>query len=126
MHAKNSHLLTLICLLALTAGCTQENATKQHSSGMKCGAGKCGANMFDSSSALGKKKANILRQMRQDDPRKACVQQAATTSTLYDCVRDPKSGKLTKKCGSGKCGNQSISTPMKCGNSMKCGAGKCG
>jgi len=83
---------------------------------MKCGAGKCGANMFDGSAALGKKKANILKQMDEKDTRKDCVLNAKTTKELYDCVRDENTGKLSlkyegskkkaaMKCGTGKCGS---------------------
>ena len=70
--------------------------------------------------ALVKKKANISKQMRSDDPRRDCVASASTTKEVYDCVRDPKTGKMSKKCGVGKCGEA-----MKA-SSMKCGAGKCG
>jgi len=82
---------------------------------MKCGAGKCGANMFDGNSALDKKKKNMLSQMNDDDERKDCVIGSKTTKALYDCVRSPLTGKLSLKCGSGK--KESA---------MKCGAGKCG
>lgn len=126
--------LTLLLLLSTQATAKEEREVP----GMKCGAGKCGANMFDGNAALGKKKKNILSQMRDDDSRKDCVIKAATTKAVYDCVRDPKGKKLTTKCGTGKCG----SAPMKCGAgkcgssmnnttpekkpAMKCGAGKCG
>ena len=115
----------LILLVLLFVGCSndiQENK-KAKTPGMKCGAGKCGANMFDGNAALAKKKKNILNQMRKDDPRKDCVLKAKTTKSLYDCVRSPKSGKLSLKCGTGKCGN-STKTPQQ--PTMKCGAGKCG
>ena len=108
-------------------------------SGMKCGAGKCGANMFDGNAALVKKKANITAQMREDDPRRDSVFKAATTKEVYDCVRDPETGKLTKswsddamsssapmKCGAGKCGASMQTPEPKKEPAMKCGAGKCG
>jgi len=91
---------------------------------MKCGAGKCGANMFDGNAALVKKKKNVTIQMRDDDPRRDCVAKASSTKEVYDCVRDPKTGKLSKKCGVGKCGDAMKETSPS--SSMKCGAGKCG
>lgn len=114
-------LLTFITtlLLLLSTGCGNADDSAKESSkmtaNMKCGAGKCGANMFDGSASLVKKKVNITKQMREDDPRQECVSKAATTKALYDCLRDPKSGKLTKKCGA-----------MQKEETMKCGAGKCG
>lgn len=113
--------LILFFLLGSNVGCSSDrDDTAKNSavagSGMKCGAGKCGANMFDGSAALVKKKANITKQMREDDPRRECVADAKTTKAVYDCVRDPESGKLSKKCG-----NDTNSD----NRSMKCGAGKC-
>ena len=110
-------ILSLVSLL-LFVGCGEK---KEESStpGMKCGAGKCGANMFDGNSALAKKKKNILTQMREDDSRKDCIIKAKTTKEAYECVRDPKTKKMTIKCGSA--GVQESPTPA-----MKCGAGKCG
>jgi len=107
--------LTALTLLVL-GGCTGQEAKedKKKVTDMKCGAGKCGANMFDGNRALAKKKANILSQMREEDPREACVKNSQTTKALYNCVRDPKTGKLSLKCGSKK-------EPA-----MKCGTGKCG
>ncbi|MBA1438500.1 MAG: hypothetical protein FAF05_05885 [Epsilonproteobacteria bacterium] len=111
--------IILVFLVALhVTGCSDtKNAKKSTASGMKCGAGKCGANMFNASSVLGKKKNNILSQMREDDPRKNCVTSAKTTKALYNCVRDPKTGKLTTKCGK---------MDMQSGGTMKSQAGKCG
>ncbi len=117
--------------------------------GMKCGAGKCGTSMVDGNTILAKKKKNILSQMREDDPRKGCVLRAGSSKTLYDCIRDPKTGYLTTKCGIGKCNKAPEDITMKCGagkcgsgmskpkippkpkaitkkNVMKCGEGKCG
>jgi len=123
-------LLTFITtlLLVLSSGCNnRDNSEKERNpaaGGMKCGAGKCGANMFDGNAALVKKKANIVKQMREGDSRRDCVAGASTTKEVYDCVRDPKSGKLTKKCGLGKCGEAMQDSSPKA--TMKCGAGKCG
>jgi len=80
--------------------------------------------------------------MREDDSRRDCVIKASSTKALYDCVRDPKTKKMSKKCGSGKCGATTKEPAMKCGagkcgsamqkskpepkTTMKCGAGKCG
>lgn len=108
-------LMMLIFLAIFFLGGCGEKQQSERQSSMKCGAGKCGANMFDASSALGKKKANILSQMAEDDERRDCVIKANTTKTLYNCVRNPKTGKLSLKCG----GNVKEEV-------MKCGAGKCG
>jgi len=107
-------LLVFITLVVLT-GCTEKNETKRQGSqkNMKCGAGKCGANMVEGNSALVIKKQNILSQMQEKDSRKECVIQAETTKAVYDCVRDPSTGKLTI-------------TDIKQKSSMKCGAQKCG
>jgi len=112
--------ISLIAIIFL-AGCDFKKVDKGEDSlegGMKCGAGKCGANMFDGNSALAKKKNNILSQMRNKDSRKDCVKNAKTTKEAYDCVREPNGKKLTIKCGNGKCGKDEPA--------MKCGEGKCG
>lgn len=115
-------ILLALVILAFNA-CSDENkAAKSSAPGMKCGAGKCGANMFDGNAALRKKKKNILAQMRADDPRKDCVKRAKTTKATYDCVRDPKTKIMTLKCGEGKCGT-AMKEPKPV---MKCGVGKCG
>ena len=115
--------LVIASLLLLVSGCTDsKEAKKSASSGMKCGAGKCGANMFDGNSALTRKKRNILSQMRKNDTRRECVKKAKTTKEAYSCVKDPKTEKMTLKCGAGKCG-RSMKVPKP---TMKCGAGKCG
>jgi hypothetical protein len=109
-------LLALITLIVLT-GCTEKDEIKKQGAekSMKCGAGKCGANMFDGNTALVKKKKNILAQMQEQDNRKECVIKAETTKSVYDCVRDPVTGKLSmtdtkqeasKKCGAQKCGGK--------------------
>jgi hypothetical protein len=95
---KNTLFITaaLSALLAL-AGCSDEKKGSEAptSGAMKCGAGKCGANMVSGNSELAKKQRSILSQMSQDDPRIKCVLGAKTTGSLYDCVRDPETGKLT-------------------------------
>ena len=131
--------------ILLLSGCNEKKEEESKAPGMKCGAGKCGANMFDGNSALAKKKKNILAQMREDDKRKDCVIAAKTTKEAYDCVRD-SSGKLslkcggdtqkikepTMKCGAGKCGDsmkepkKEVKKEVKKEEVMKCGAGKCG
>ena len=123
-------LLTFITtlLLVLSTGCNNRDDSAKDSNpaagGMKCGAGKCGANMFDGNAALVKKKKNVTIQMRDGDLRRDCVAKASTTKEVYDCVRDPKTGKMSKKCGAGKCGEAMKATSKS--SSMKCGAGKCG
>ena len=108
-------IFVVVTILFFTGCSEKKEPPKSVGSGMKCGAGKCGANMFDGNSALAKKKKNILSQMREDDSRKDCVIAASNTKALYDCVRDPKSKKMSLKCGS----NQ----PQE--SAMKCAAGKC-
>ena len=117
-------LILSISLLLLLSACSEEKQIPKGSAsaGMKCGAGKCGANMFDGKGALAKKKKNILGQMREDDPRKTCVINAKSTKEAYNCVRSPKTKQLTLKCGEGKCGS-AMKAPKP---TMKCGAGKCG
>ncbi len=107
-----------IAIVLLLSACsdTKKESQKSAASDMKCGAGKCGANMFDGKGTLAKRKNNILSQMREDDPRKECVKLAKSTKEAYDCVRSPQSGKLTLKCG----------IPEKKEPAMKCSAGKCG
>lgn len=120
---KKIALVLLGASLLFLAGCSDNKGAKKSSApGMKCGAGKCGANMFDGNTALVKKKKNILKQMRKSDPREGCVKSAKSTKALYDCVRDPKTKKMTLKCGEGKCGT-SMKAPKP---AMKCGVGKCG
>ena len=114
---------SVLLLTLLFSACSDDKGAKKSSApGMKCGAGKCGANMFDGNAALVKKKKNILSQMRENDPRKGCVKSAKSTKALYDCVRDPKTKKMTFKCGEGKCGT-AMQAPKP---AMKCGVGKCG
>ncbi len=112
-------ILFLSSLLLLTfSGCNEKKEPpKSVASGMKCGAGKCGANMFDGNSALAKKKKNMLSQMNKNDNRKNCVIAASTTKKAYECVRDKTSGKLSLEYPS---------KSMNIGSIMKCGVGKCG
>jgi uncharacterized low-complexity protein len=111
-------LLTVSMLVLFFCGCSEDKSARKSSApGMKCGAGKCGANMFDGNAALVKRKKNILAQMRDNDPRKDCVKKAKTTKAVYDCVRDPRTGKMSMKCG------KAMQTAQ---SAMKCGAGKCG
>ena len=131
-------IFTLFVTLFLLSCSNQQE--EQSAPGMKCGAGKCGANMFDGNSAMDKKKKNILRQMKDDDTRKDCVINASSTKEVYNCVREPKGKKLTTKCGTetqesskmkcgaGKCGASMQEKPKKkkAEPTMKCGAGKCG
>ena len=108
--------LLLLSLLAAGLGCSERDDRPKNSAAagsiMKCGAGKCGANMSDGNSVLAKKRRNILSQMREDDSRRDCVTKAQNTKALYDCVRDPETGRLSTKCGT-----------MNNEKSMKCGAG---
>ncbi len=120
---KKFYVIMFVSFSLFVSGCTSEKkAAKSTAPGMKCGAGKCGANMFDGNAALAKKKRNILSQMRENDPREKCVKQARTTKAVYNCVRDPKTKKMTRKCGLGKC-SAAIKAPKP---TMKCGTGKCG
>ena len=134
-------MTTLLLVFGISACSDRDDSPKEESAavgGMKCGAGKCGANMFDGNAALVKKKANITAQMKEDDLRRDCVFKAATTQEAYDCVRDAETGKLTKiwsgdvksskpmKCGAGKCGAAMQAPEPKKEPAMKCGAGKCG
>ena len=112
-------IISLILVFFISACSNEKEAKKSVGSSMKCGAGKCGANMFDGNIALAKKKKNILHQMREEDTRKDCVLKAKTTKAVYDCVRDVKTKKMTLKCGAPEITSKSKSA-------MKCGAGKCG
>lgn len=91
----------LLAALVALAGCSDQKKASHTptAGGMKCGAGKCGANMVSGSSELAKKQRSILTQMSADDPRMGCVMNAQTVEAVYDCVRDPETGRLTTKCG---------------------------
>ena len=137
---KLTNLLILLLGITLTfSACTdgEKEAKGSTSSGMKCGAGKCGANMFDGKGALAKKKKNMLSQMRENDPRKECVISAKTTKEAYECVKHEETNKMSLKCGTAKCGvgkcgdalkhdKMMKKNPPKEAPAMKCGAGKCG
>ena len=109
-------IFTSLVLVAFSGCNEKKEPPKTVGSGMKCGAGKCGANMFDGNSALAKKKKNILSQMSEDDKRKDCVISAVSTKEVYACVRNPETKKLSLKCAG----------DAKPTSTMKCGAGKCG
>lgn len=107
--------LLILLLLGAGLGCSNDRDDRSKNSAtagsiMKCGAGKCGANMPEGNSALAKKRMNILSQMREDDSRRDCVTKAQNTKALYDCVRDPETGRLSTKCGT--MNNEKL---MKCG-----------
>lgn len=115
---KHLTISSLLVIFMFTACGDRKEPPKSMSSGMKCGAGKCGANAVDGNSLLHKKRVNMLSQMREDDTRKKCVENAKSTKAMYDCVRDAKTGSLTLKCGSSK--------PQSSQSIMKCAVGKCG
>ena len=120
--------LFLLLTLLMLNGCSQNdrNENMRSGGGMKCGAGKCGANMFDGNLALAKKKKSMLSQMRDDDSRKGCIVNAKSTKEVYNCVRDPKTQRISLKCGT-KSVSKDESSGMKCGGNMKCGGGmQCG
>jgi len=133
-------LYIIMFSLLILGGCSEKKEDSISAIGMKCGAGKCGANMFDGNSALAKKKMNILSQMRENDSRKECVIAAKTTKAVYNCVREANGKKLTikcgaskysssassMKCGAGRCGANMKGTNVKQTSSMKCSSGKCG
>ena len=73
---KLTNLFILLHGITLTfSACSDTQTEEKGSAGsaMKCGTGKCGTNMFDGKGVLAKKKKNILSQMRDNDPRKACI-----------------------------------------------------
>jgi len=132
--------LTLLLITGITSCSDAEQGAKSSASGMKCGAGKCGANMFDGKGALSKKKRNIISQMRTNDPRIDCVKSAKTTLEAYNCVKHKETNRMSLKCGTSKCGEGKCGTAIKHtkmmlekkamkkenNTSMKCGANKCG
>jgi len=107
-------------------GCSNKEKEKSLTEGgMKCGAGKCGSSMVDGSAVLVKKKLNILNQMDKKDPRRDCVLKSKSTKALYNCVRDPNTGRLTLAPQTEKSVEKKV--PLKEKNStMKCQVGKCG
>jgi hypothetical protein len=93
---------------------------------MKCGAGKCGSSMVDGSAVLVKKKMNIVNQLAKEDKRRDCVLKAKTTKALYNCVRDPETGRLTIEDKSQAFKAVEKKAPKKEEKAeMKCAAGKC-
>ena len=112
---RTTLLLTTILVLSGCADRQKQESITQ--SGMKCGAGKCGASMMNGSALLVKKKMNILNQLQEDDSRRECVLNATSTKALYDCVRAEDTGRLSK--------DETTTQPMT-QSAMKCGSGKCG
>jgi len=125
-HSLSLSLLTITTLLLFT-GCTDKEKDKSLTEGgMKCGAGKCGSSMVDGSAVLVKKKVNILDQMKKEDKRRECVLKAKTTKALYNCVRDPETGRLTIEDTTKRFKAVEKKAPRKESNAtMKCAAGKC-
>lgn len=127
--------LSLLTVTLVMSGCSDKDKEKSLTEdGMKCGAGKCGSSMVDGSAVLVKKKMNILNQMTKKDKRRDCILKAKTTKALYNCVRDPKTGRLTIQKSSKSTSFESNITvkkekkaPRKENKSaMKCQAGKYG
>ncbi len=124
--------LMLIASVIITGCSDKEKEKSLTEGGMKCGAGKCGSSMVDGSAVLVKKKLNILNQMDKKDPRKDCVLKSKSTKALYNCVRNPNTGRLTitpTKANTTTFKSTVIpekKVPVKEKNStMKCQAGKC-
>ena len=119
--------LSLLTVTLLLSGCTDKDDKKSLTEGgMKCGAGKCGSSMVDGSAVLVKKKVNILDQLEKNDSRRDCVLKAKTTKALYNCVRDPETGRLTMKDTSNTFKAVEKKVPEKeTENEMKCATGKC-
>ena len=123
---KTLLLSSLITLTLLFTGCSDKEKDKSLTEGgMKCGAGKCGSSMVDGSAVLVKKKVNILDQLTKEDKRRDCVLKAKTTKTLYNCVRDPETGRLTIKEADKTFKAVEKKAPVKEKNTMKCESGKC-
>jgi len=120
-------LTALLFTLVLLSGCSQKDDKKSLTEGgMKCGAGKCGSSMIDGSAVLVKKKMNILEQIGKKDKRRDCVLKAKTTKALYNCVRDPETGRLTSEETNKTFKTVEKKAPQKERNvSMKCESGKC-
>jgi len=120
---KLTFTIILLYSMLLFSACSNEKQQESMTDGgMKCGPGKCGASMVDGSAALVKKKMNILNQLKEDDNRRECVLNAATTKSLYNCVRVEKTGRLSTKYNS----DNTMKVPQKEMGAMKCEAGKCG
>ncbi len=119
--------LSLLTITLLFTACSDKDKDKSLTEGgMKCGAGKCGSSMVDGSAVLVKKKMNILDQIGKKDKRRDCVLKAKTTKALFNCVRDPNTGRLTIKDSSDAFVAVKKKAAKKENNSsMKCAAGKC-
>jgi len=119
--------LSLLTITLLLSGCTDKDEKKSLTEGgMKCGAGKCGASMVDGSAVLVKKKMNIVNELTKEDKRRDCVLKAKTTKALYNCVRDPETGRLIIEDKSKIFKVVEKKVPKKEEKSeMKCAAGKC-
>lgn len=110
--------LSLLTITLFFVGCSDKEKDKSLTEGgMKCGAGKCGSSMVDGSAILVKKKMNILDQIEAKDKRRDCVLKAKTTKALYNCVRDPKTGRLSRE--------ERRVAQKESNISMKCRSGKC-
>ena len=120
-------IISITTLTLLLTGCTDKDEKKSLTEGgMKCGAGKCGSSMVDGSAVLVKKKVNILDQLEKSDGRRDCVLKAKTTKALYNCVRDPETGRLTIQDSSKTfkaVEKKALKKEEK--SKMKCAAGKC-
>ena len=120
-------IISITTLTLLLSGCTDKDEKKSLTEGgMKCGAGKCGSSMVDGSAVLVKKKVNILDQLSKEDKRRDCVLKAKTTKALYNCVRDPETGRLTIQDSSKTfkaVEKKALKKEEK--SEMKCAAGKC-
>ena len=123
-------ILVFSLVLIFLSGCAKKERDELKSDGMKCGAGKCGVSMASGNSALEKKRITVLKQMRKDDPRESCVLKASDMVSLMECLRDPKTNRISTKCQA-----KQIETKMKCEagkcesgkqTEMKCAPGKCG
>lgn len=132
---KKAVVLAVSVAVVTLCGCGKKEKKELASDGMKCGAGKCGASMASGNLVLEKKRTLILKQLRKDDPRESCVLNATSAKTLYACLRNQQTGRISSKCQVAKQTTQKRSlvkfdatkrqdnttTPA-----MKCEAGKCG
>ena len=124
------HVLIISGIVAIGLCLSGCNGKKEDSSpttnGMKCGAGKCGANMADGGTLLDKKRMNLLSQMREDDTRRRCVEEAMSAKAMYACVTDVRTGRMSIKCDAAYSAGMQKSLPKPSDAAMKCEAGKCG
>ncbi len=75
----------LIFALLFLSGCKDKKQSSK--TNMKCGAGKCGANMSESSTRLEKRRIKILKQMKSSDEAQECVKGASSMKELYGCLK---------------------------------------